>query len=263
MRSKSRKWQRLHSGERSFEQHARPAVIKAALSRYMFAIPYCEGRHVLDIGCGSAFGLKHLATAARRVAGLDYSSETCILAARSLREKRIHLVSGDALQIPFATNSFDVVTAFEMLEHLERPRKFISEIKRVLSPNGVFILSTPNQPVYSPRGTWLDYHVREYNLSELRDLLSPFFNELKLFGQAHLSKDAQLDYNSLNRFFYPIKRRLDPHGIVLNRLRAAYVYLRWGETREACSIEHFPVRSHDIERLPILIAVCKNKMRVL
>lgn len=257
MGSKAKKWQRLNSGERSFAHRARPAVIQAALSRYRFAIPYCEGRTVCDIGCGAGPGIATLATAARRAVGLDYSAESVAKAKKSLAPK-IVFVAGEAVEIPFLSDSFEVVTAFELIEHLHRPAEFLSEVRRVLSPSGTFILSTPNRPVYSPRGTWLDYHVREYDREELRELLSRSFSSLTMLGQAQLSRDAQLDCNPLNRFFYPLKRRIDPRGVVLNRLRAAYVYLRWGERPGECSPEQFPIISEGIESLPIIIAVCEE-----
>ena len=239
---------------------ARPAVIHAALARYRFAVPLCMGKSILDIGCGAGTGPRLLAETARYCVGLDYSSETLVSFSSSFRQWRIRAVAGDALALPFRAGSFDVVSAFEVIEHLHDPARLLAGMKRVLAPGGMAIFSTPNRPVYSPRGTWLDYHVREYDAAELEALLAPFFTEVALLGQAQRTRDALLDCNPLNKVFYPIKRRIDPRGVVLNRLRAAYVYLRWGERPGYCSPDDFPVLDKDVESLPILVAVCRMEL---
>jgi len=258
MRPGEKGWQNIYSGERSFIGKARNAVIQAALARYHFALPFCEGRKVLDIGCGSGFGVRLLADVARRAVGLDYSAETLLALHGSLLLKGVWAVAGSALAMPFTSGSFDVITAFEIIEHLSNPELLLVQGERVLTSSGTLVLSTPNRPVYSPRGTWLDYHVKEYDYQELRKLLGRIFPHMAFYGQAHLSKDSQLDMNPLNRFFYPLKRRIDPRGVVFNRLRAAYVYLRWGEKATDCTIDDFPVVSESVETQPVLIAVCRK-----
>ncbi len=253
-------WHRRDSGERSFASTARPAVLNAALARYLFAAPFCAGKRVLDIGCGTGAGLLPLARSARLCAGIDYSSETLSACAPELKRAGIRPVAGDALALPFRPGCFDVVTAFEVIEHLADPGRMLSGMALLLAPGGLAVLSTPNRPVYSPRGTWLDYHAREYDAAELQALLAPFFRAIKLFGQEHRSRDALLDCNPLNRFIYPIKRRIDPRGAILNRLRAAYVYIRWGERPGDCTPGDFPVVDRGVESLPILVAVCRKEM---
>lgn len=251
-------WRRCHSGERSFAATARPSVVQAAFARYRFAAPFYFGKRTLDIGCGSGDGLLLLACAARCCVGLDYSTETLLLSGPALRRGGIRLVAGDALALPFRAGHFDVVTAFEVIEHLDDPSILLGEVKRVLAPGGLALLSTPNRPVYSPRGTWLDYHVREYDAVELAALLASFFPRVSMHGQAQNTRDARLDFNPLNRIFYAAKRCIDPRGVVFNRLRAAYVYLRWGERPGDCSPDDFPVLDTGVESLPILVAVCRT-----
>lgn len=254
-----RGWREIDSGERSSPETARPAVLAAARARYRFALGACHGRAVLDIGCGAGLGMEILLGSAASVTGLDHSAET--LAALRARSPRggVRLVAGDARRLPFGEGRFGAVTAFEVIEHLDRPEALVEEARRVLREDGVLVISTPNRPVYSPRGTWLDYHVREYDAGELRRMLGRVFPSVELLGQAHRSMDARLDMHPLNRIFYPIKRRLDPGGLVLNRLRAAYVYARWGERPGDCTEERFPVEGEGVERLPILVAVCRTR----
>lgn len=256
MRNGSGTWRTLYSGERTLPDWGRPSVINAALARYTFAMPLCAGRTVLDIGCGAGLGLRVLAPVASRLVGVDYSPDTLVSFKND--SPAVTRIAADALGLPFREKSFEAVTAFEIIEHLDDPRICLAEAARILTDEGVLVLSTPNRSVYSPRGTWLDYHVREYDVTELSGLLAPLFSRVALLGQAHLSHDARLDMHPLNRVLYPLKKRIDPRGIVLNRLRAAYVYCRWGERRDTCSIRQFPVTAEHIESMPVLVAVCRR-----
>jgi SAM-dependent methyltransferase len=67
----------------------------------------------------------------------------------------------------FADGYFDLVTAVEILEHLEHPEQALAEMRRVLKPNGILILSVPADPkLWSERDVRLG-HFRRYRLAEL------------------------------------------------------------------------------------------------
>ena len=87
--------------------------------------------------------------------------------------------------MPFAAATFDAITSFETLEHLEQRDRFLVELGRVLRPGGVCILSTPNanytQPVDGrPRNP---FHVHEYTPDELHDALRRRFAVVEMLGQ--------------------------------------------------------------------------------
>jgi SAM-dependent methyltransferase len=94
---------------------------------------------VLDLGCGRGGLVEQLNHPVAQIAGVDPDE-------LSLREHRLALPRAAALSdaLPFAANSFDVVFASWLLEHLERPLSTFSQISRVLKPGGVFIFITPN-----------------------------------------------------------------------------------------------------------------------
>jgi 2-polyprenyl-6-hydroxyphenyl methylase / 3-demethylubiquinone-9 3-methyltransferase len=107
------------------------------------------GRDILDIGCGGGFLSNHLASRGHRVTGLDASRDALAVAARYDRTGGVQYRHGDALALPFADASFDVVCAMDFLEHVERPDQVIAEAARVLKPSGLFFFHTFNRNFFS------------------------------------------------------------------------------------------------------------------
>ena len=95
--------------------------------------------HVLDLGCGRGGLVEQLGHPLVQMAGVDPDE-------LSLREHRLALPRAAALSdaLPFAANSFDVVFASWLLEHLQRPLSTFAQISRILKPGGVFVFITPN-----------------------------------------------------------------------------------------------------------------------
>jgi SAM-dependent methyltransferase len=77
-----------------------------------------------------------------------------------------------------------VVTSFETIEHHDRHEEMIGEIKRVLRPGGLLILSSPNRAVYSDEPGYANpFHVKELYFDELEELLSRHFRHVRIYGQ--------------------------------------------------------------------------------
>lgn len=100
---------------------------------------------VLDVGCGAGFLSNELALAKLQVTGVDLSEESLIVARKYDLTKKVKYLSADAYKLPFENASFDVITAMDFLEHVERPDDVIKEFSRVLKPNGIFIFHTFNR----------------------------------------------------------------------------------------------------------------------
>ena len=100
---------------------------------------------ILDVGCGAGFLANHLGAVGHDVTGLDLSDDALAVAARHDSGHTVHYQRGDALSLPFANASFDVVCAMDFLEHLERPEQAIAEAARVLRPSGLFFFHTFNR----------------------------------------------------------------------------------------------------------------------
>jgi 2-polyprenyl-3-methyl-5-hydroxy-6-metoxy-1,4-benzoquinol methylase len=89
------------------------------LFRYVWALPYAYGRDVLDLGCGSGYGVALLAGVARSVLGADYDREVVALCAEMYGALRnVRFVAMDAARLALGTGRFGLVTCFEVIEHL-------------------------------------------------------------------------------------------------------------------------------------------------
>lgn len=100
-------------------------------------------RRVLDIGCGFGDFLKFMSERKIKAVGVDIS-EYALKQARQRTTAQLHLVDVARQPLPFPDESFDAVTAFDLVEHIQSPKRLFWEIFRVLRPQGWIFLTTPN-----------------------------------------------------------------------------------------------------------------------
>jgi len=168
-----------YDGERYIPGQTAQNVCEDHERRYWHVKQAIKGKRILDIACGSGFGIQILSSVSPEIVGVDYSFEAVNFAKQNFMRRADGGVRANASSIPFADNSFDSVVSFETVEHLRKPVKFLKEIKRVLVPNGQFYISTPVK-----KGNHLDqYHLHEYGIGEFTELLSRFFSVEKIEGQ--------------------------------------------------------------------------------
>ncbi|MBI5122575.1 class I SAM-dependent methyltransferase [Candidatus Roizmanbacteria bacterium] len=102
---------------------------------------------VLDFGCGIGFNIPFIASVFPNVVGIDTDKPSVKIALKQLKklqyDKKILHYNGERL--PFKKNSFDIVIANDVWEHTKDPRLMIKEIYRVIKPDGVFLINTPNK----------------------------------------------------------------------------------------------------------------------
>jgi len=170
------------TGERVIPGQVNADLWAEHIARYRFATRYAHGR-VLDLGCGTGYGIAELAKSADLVVGIDIAAEAIAFA-------RAHypltLAQASTTALPFAPRSFQLITAFEVIEHLEHWPALIAEAKRTLAEDGTFLVSTPNRLYYtSSRGAEgaNPFHVHEFTFAEFRDALQSQFPHVEIFEQ--------------------------------------------------------------------------------
>jgi len=155
--------------------------------RYRFAAELARDLKVLDLGCGVGYGSRMLARVARRVVGVDLSPEAVQHAARAYRSPRLRVLAADARRLPFAGGAFELVTCFEMIEHVEDHAAVLGEIARVLTPGGRLVVSTPNKIFYEDQPDPDHFHCGLLTLEEFEDHLRAHFGEVELWSQPRMA----------------------------------------------------------------------------
>lgn len=152
--------------------------------RYLLARELAGGKAVLDIACGDGYGSRILAEAAKSVVGVDISLEAVERAREKYPHPRLAFLQGSAASIPLEDGSVDLVTSFETIEHLAEQEEMIREIRRVLRPGGMCIISSPDKHEYSDiTGYVNEYHVKELYRDEFVGLLKNEFSHMRMHGQ--------------------------------------------------------------------------------
>lgn len=155
--------------------------------RYAIVLDIVKEKDVLDVACGEGYGSSFMANVARSVTGVDISDEAIQHASTAYMSQNLTFRQGSATALGFADASFDVVVSFETIEHLAEQAQMLAEIGRVLRPDGLLVISSPNRPIYSEEsGEHNEYHVKELDFNEFDELLKAQFQSIQYFGQRML-----------------------------------------------------------------------------
>jgi 2-polyprenyl-3-methyl-5-hydroxy-6-metoxy-1,4-benzoquinol methylase len=142
-------------------------------------------KRVLDVACGEGYGSALLSRAAAEVSGVDISNAAIMHATAAYSaQKNLKFFAASCTQLPFADHSFDVVVSFETIEHIREHDAFLDEIKRVLTAEGLLIISSPNKAEYSDaRNFQNEFHVKELYRDELTALIAKRFAHARWLSQ--------------------------------------------------------------------------------
>lgn len=106
------------------------------------------GARWLDLGCAYGFLVEEARGAGFRAVGLDASAYALRQASGHAGEAAGRLAQGHAETLPFADDRFDVVSAFDLVEHVPDPERLLVEVARVLRPGGLLLAATPDPLVF-------------------------------------------------------------------------------------------------------------------
>jgi ubiquinone/menaquinone biosynthesis C-methylase UbiE len=179
------------TGERVIPGEVNADLWAEHMARYAFAARFAAGRRVLDVGCGTGYGTAELARTAASATGTDIAPEAIAYAREHY--PGVTFLEAPAAALPFEGGSFDLVTAFEVIEHLSDWNALLTEGRRVLSPAGLFLVSTPNTLYYAESRAELGpnpYHLHEFEFGEFHAALSRVFPHVNVFVQNRLEAFA-------------------------------------------------------------------------
>lgn len=212
----------FHSGRLIYAEH---------VTRYLAAKPIVKDRVVLDIASGSGYGTKILAESAKFVYGVDVNEVAINYSKKNYASKNIEYLVGDGESIPLEDNSVDVVVTFETIEHIKDYKKFLDELSRVLKPDGLTIVSTPNDLEFAEGN---HFHLHEFQYDELVSLLKKDFKYVDTYFQSTwkyvaVGTEDELDKDITGTTLNLTKKTRDQH---------LYFYLLASNRKITEKIEH-------------------------
>jgi len=158
----------LYVKEQDYWWHVgKRAIVYSLLNKYLPCNKSREERRALDLGCGAGLNLDHLSEYAQPV-GTDFSEE----ALKFCRARGHKLIAkADAALLPFPDREFDIITALDVIEHLDDDLVALRELKRTMRKGGLLIISVPAYP-----GLWSYWddilgHRRRYTVSAMREVV--------------------------------------------------------------------------------------------
>jgi len=156
---------------------------KARYQMVQYIVEDLTSKEVLDIGCGLGYFLDNMAASCKDVYGVElseYASQYC--KGKGLK------VYNTSLEDFRTEQKFDLITAWEVIEHVDDLRVFLKDVKCLLKPNGIFMLSTPNAGSYRAKKNGLQWqgfnrsleHLYYFTAVALKELLTEIFPESRI-----------------------------------------------------------------------------------
>ncbi|MCP4551955.1 MAG: class I SAM-dependent methyltransferase [Bacteroidetes bacterium] len=163
-------------------------VFQRSLLAYIEAAKIVSG-NVLEIGTGSGYGIEYISRSCEKLTTVD-KYETDIKIPENVQFIKLNVPP--LTNIP--DNTYDYVITFQVIEHIQKDDVFVKEAYRVLKNGGKLIVTTPNKKMSLTRNPW---HIREYTISKLKQLLFNHFQSIDEFGV--FGNQKIMDYYALNK----------------------------------------------------------------
>jgi SAM-dependent methyltransferase len=149
------------------------------IATYRHVLKYVKGKRVLDYGCGTGYGSLMLSKAAANIIAVDLSKEAIDFAKQNYIADNLTFKT-----IPELTNAkFDVITSFQVVEHVPSDKDYIEKLKSLLKHGGFLLLSTPDKSIrlfnYIQK-PWNAFHLKEYSSDSFGNLLHNYFTKVEV-----------------------------------------------------------------------------------
>lgn len=194
---------------------------------YFLSLGLPPGGAVLDIGCRHGSFLRRLqACGFPEPQGLDVDEAALALGRSAYPELAVRLNVYDGRKLPFPDQSFDIVTMFDVIEHIGPIEDYLREVRRVLKPGGALVFQTPNILIDVPY--WV-LALRLFNREKLAWLFAEHCSLQTLFSLRRLLRragfvEARIDKMPVDTPFKVdyMRRTLGSAGVALLRLANAF-----------------------------------------
>jgi len=234
-------------------------------TNYIFACNFVKNKKVLDIGSGSGYGTHFMSEkGAKSVIGIDKDKRIITLCQKNYDTDDLQFKVGDANNLDFGNGTFDIITAFELIEHLHNYEAFLKEVFRVLKQDGILIISTPNRKVWSPglKDPIVVQHVKEFYADELHGLLNRYFSKVKILGK-HVLNSRFLEESEELRHRWRMKftRMLASVRFIRRMARFLPIWIRssvTGKIDTKLKANDFFISDKNVDNAYSLIAVCQK-----
>lgn len=205
----------INTGERILPEKETPLMIARHFCAYRLAKEHVGAKALLDIGCGEGYGVYYLANFAKEAIGIDYDNSIINYAKDKYKKENLAFYKIDINDLDSLKAKFDIICAFQFIEHVRDTKKFLDDIRNLLNPQGAFICSTPNRLDASPHSDKPShkFHVKEYLFHEFKELLAGYFTKIDMLG---LKRGRRLNFyrrlkkiglfNFLPQNINPVKR---------------------------------------------------------
>jgi ubiquinone/menaquinone biosynthesis C-methylase UbiE len=175
------------------------------LKAYVLAAEKVHG-NLLEVGCGEGRGVTWLMPHVEKFSAIDKITEVV----EGLKKKfpQGNFISGNIPPLPYDDNTFDCVVSFQVIEHIANDNLYLKEISRVLKPDGIALITTPNRPMSLSRNPW---HEREYTADELANLAKKYFSNVEMKGIT--GNEKVIEYYERNKKSVSKLMRWDVFGL--------------------------------------------------
>lgn len=244
-----------------------------SINRLALAAPLCQGRVVLDAGCGTGLGAQYLLDhGAKSVLGIDYSNEA-VLEARALQSSdAAEFMVGnlnDLARLTQGRGRFGAIVCLETLPHLRDPARFLAVAAQTLEADGVFLVSTPNRDAIpldeAGRPLYRFQHVA-YSVATFEELLREVFPDVALWGQWLTPPGRLRRQRAEEQFQYQCESYYQPAAKLTRGLKNMFGRKTLPPPENHVSADSYP---GDFQMLPIeagrhpwaptsLMAICRN-----
>ncbi len=173
-----------------------------------------KGKKLLDVGCNNGVFLHCAEISGYEVTGLDFNNNSLEAGRQAFGLERLYCSTLDDFSKKYPDEKFDIITFFEILEHLDNPNEFIKEIKSLLEPSGYIALSVPDRDmVINPLGDedYPPHHLTRWSEKSIRNLMSAHgFTVVSHKTRKVMPGDfaGWFDYHVIKRIDHRIRKRL-------------------------------------------------------